>query len=82
MRTFQKAMNTRIKSLALILACALPAALAAEALGLPLSNAVNTPFLFGAFVTALTLVTLFNDYRAPKPLTVAATPKSVLRLAA
>jgi hypothetical protein len=78
-------MKTQIKSFALVLACAFPAALVAETLGVPVSNLVNTSFLFGVFVTGLTLVTLFNDYRTPKPLaicTAATSSKSILRLAA
>ena len=86
-------MNTILKTLSLILAAAIPVAFSAESNGFDLPVAFNTGHLFGAFVVALTLLTLFSDYRSAKPLRLyrsAATAapanttaaRSVLRLAA
>lgn len=79
-------MNTFFKSTALVLAAAFPAAFCVESLGLTLPSAFNTAHMFGAFVIALTLLTMSTEYRTRKPLrvlaSVGATPRSNLRLAA
>lgn len=81
-------MNTYFKTIALIFAAALPVALSAESFGVNLPSLINTSHMFGAFVVALTLLTMSADYRSTKPLRRArlATPaeldKASLRLAA
>jgi hypothetical protein len=81
-------MNTTFKTIAAILAAGLPAAFGAETLGVPLPDVINTAHAFGAFVFAVTLLTLFADYTPRKPLGAAvsvaqpAERKAVLRLAA
>jgi hypothetical protein len=61
-------MKTLFKSAIVILAAALPAAFAAEMFGVSMPAAFNTAHAFSAFVAALTILTLWNDYAPAKPL--------------
>jgi hypothetical protein len=81
-------MNTFLKTLALLLAAALPMTVAATALDWSLPTPVDPAHLFASFVVVVTLLTVFADYRPQKTLAIAtsaAAPRCVratLRLAA
>lgn len=61
-------MNTLLKTIALITAAGFPAAFSAESFGFSLPTYVDAPHMFGAFVIALTVLTLLSDYAETKPL--------------
>jgi hypothetical protein len=59
-------MNTFLKTVALISAIGFPAAFIAQSLGANLPAAIDAAHMFGAFVTAFTLLTMFTDYAGAK----------------
>ncbi|WP_146180109.1 hypothetical protein [Opitutus sp. ER46] len=81
-------MNTILKTLALVLAAAVPAAFTAETNGLNLPAALATGNLLLAFGAVLTVLTMVTDYRVAKPLATHAAasapvgPRSPYQLAA
>jgi hypothetical protein len=55
-------MQTILKSLTFLVAAALPAAIAAELIGVPLPSALEPAHLFLGFVGALVAMTTVGDY--------------------
>lgn len=58
-------MTTSLKITSLVLAAALPAAIALELSGIVLPSLLDSLHLFGGLVTSLVLLTAFTDYRRP-----------------
>ena len=66
-------MKNSLQAISLLLAASIPGTILAESLGARLPVALDTEHVFGAFVVAVTLLTVLTDYtRSTKPLTIPA----------
>lgn len=67
-------MNTLLKTIATLFAAGFPVAFSAESFGVSLPELFNAAHMFGAFVVAVTLLTMLTDYTEPKALGARRTP--------